>query len=218
MKWVRSSTLVAILAVLASTAVAAAWKPEPLPRDQEIAAALEAGPAAIREEAGVYVLTAAGFELARESGNGFHCLVGRSQPDAFEPQCFDAVGSATLLEQVLMRGKLRAAGHTADEVDELVGAAWASGELRAPDRPGINYMLSERNRVPVAPDQVIPYGPHVMMYTPYRTNADLGGDMTGKSPVFVINEGEPGAYLIVPVPVPVPVPLPVAETEAGAGK
>ena len=155
MKWVRSSTLVAILTVLISTAAAAVWKPEPLPRDQEIAAALEAGPAAIREEAGVYVLTAAGFELARESGNGFHCLVGRSQPDAFEPQCFDAVGSATLLEQVLMRGKLRAAGHTADEVDELVGAAWASGELRAPDRPGINYMLSERNRVPVAPDQVI---------------------------------------------------------------
>ncbi len=199
MKWVKSSTW---LTVVVSMTTGATWKPEPLPRDQEVAAALEAGPAAIREEAGVYVLTATGFELARESGNGFHCLVGRSQRDAFEPMCFDAVGSATLLEQMLLRGKLRAEGHPAEEVDELVGKAWASGELRAPDRAGINYMLSERNRVPVAPDQVIPYRPHVMMYTPYLTNADLGGDMTGKSPVFVINEGEPGAYLIVPVPGP----------------
>ncbi len=57
---------------------------------------------------------------------------------------------------------------------------------------------------------MIPYRPHVMMYTPYLTNADLGGDMTGNSPVFVINEGEPGAYLIVPVP--------GAEKDVPAGK
>ena len=200
MKWVKSSTLVVMLMVTVSMTAGATWRPEPLPRSQEISAALEAGPEAIRQKAGVYVLTVTGYKLARESGNGFHCIVSRSQRDAFEPMCFDALGSATLLEQVLMRGRLRAEGHSAGEIDELIGKAWASGKLRAPHRSGINYMLSERNRVPVAPDQVIPYRPHVMIYTPYLTNADLGGDMTGRSPVFVINEGEPGAYLIVPVP------------------
>ena len=61
-------------------------------------------------------------------------------------------------------------------------------------------MLSERNRVPVGPDQVIPYRPHVMFYVPYLTNQDIGGDLQGGSPVFVINEGRPSAYVIVPVP------------------
>ena len=79
---------------------AAAWKPELIEREREIAEALAAGPTTIRGQAGIYVLTSAGFELVRDSGNGFHCLVERSQPGAFEPQCFDAEGSSTLLQQV----------------------------------------------------------------------------------------------------------------------
>jgi hypothetical protein len=49
---------------------------------------------------------------------------------------------------------------------------------------------------------VRPYRPHVMIYAPHLTNADFGAGLDGRSPVFVINEGEPGAYLIVPVPLP----------------
>ena len=91
-------------------------------------------------------------------------------------------------------------GVSSDEVDASVARAWSEGRLQAPSRPGINYMLSENNRVPVGPDRVVPYRPHVMFYAPYLTNADVGGDMRGGSPVFVINEGKPGAYVIVPVP------------------
>jgi hypothetical protein len=175
------------------------WQPEPLARSEEIREALAACPEGLRTAAGVYVLTPAGYELERESANGFHAIIQRSQPGAFEPECFDAVGSATILEMVLMKSRLQMGGAGQDEIDLAVGRAWASGELSAPTRPGINYMLSEHNKVPVGPDTVIPYQPHVMFYAPYLTNADLGAEPMGSAPVFVVNEGMPNAYVIVPV-------------------
>lgn len=177
-------------------------RPELLPRDAEIRAALAAGPPHFAETAGVYVLTANGYELARPSQNGFHCLVGRELPGAFEPMCFDREGSATLLRQILLSAELQMQGKGLDEIEVAVAAAWASGELRAPSRPGINYMLSPENRVPIDEQGTIaPYRPHLMFYVPYLTNADLGSDGSPGSPVFVIFEGQPGAYAIVPVPV-----------------
>ena len=202
----RTRTIAKTAFVMALTITATAstwadhWKPELLDREGEIAEALAAGPPTIRDEAGVYVLTSTGYELARPSRNEFYCLVERSQPDAFEPQCLDAEGASTLMQQILLRGKLRMQGMSDEEVKASVANAWLEGRLQAPRRPGINYMLSERNRVPVSADRVIPYRPHVMFYVPYLTNADVGGDLRGDSPVFVINEGKPGAYVIVPVP------------------
>lgn len=197
-------TLLAPLALWAPGAPAhaaeAPWRPPLMAAAEETAAALEACPAAVREKAGVYLLTASGYELVRPSGNGFHAFVGRSQPDAFEPECFDAEGSATLLQAVLLRARLRMEGVAPERIETELAAAWAGGRLRAPRRAGINYMLSPRNRVPIAPDQVIPYRPHVMFYAPYLTDADVGGDMDGASPVFMINAGRPDGYVIVPVP------------------
>lgn len=173
----------------------------PLPRDAEMRAALAAGPPAIAAGAGVYVLTATGYELARASTNGFHCLVERSFPGAFEPQCFDAEGSRTLLQATLLTAKLRGEGRPEPAVRAAVAAAWASGELRPPSRPGVNYMLHPDNRVPVDPEgtTIVPYGPHLMFYVPYLRNADLGSDGSPGAPTFVVNEGQPNAYAIVPV-------------------
>jgi len=192
----------ALVALLAAPATAAGWKPDLMARDLETAAALAAGPASIAAESGVYVLAAGGFELARPSKNGFHCLVERSHPGAFEPQCFDEEGSRTLLRAVLLAAELRMAGRTIEEIEREVARGYAEGRLRAPSRPGINYMLSAENRVPVDPEgkTIIPYRPHLMFYVPYLTNADLGSDGGPGSPLFVINEGAPGAYAIVPVP------------------
>jgi len=200
----RLSTAVLLAAMLSPVAAVAEpdWRPEPMPRDQEIAAALEAGPPHFRDEAGVYVLGPGGFELARASKNGFHCLVERSHPTAFEPQCFDEEGSRTLLKAVLLRSELRAAGRSRESTEAAIAAGYADGSLRAPSRPGINYMLSPRNRVPIDPQgtTIVPYRPHLMFYVPYLTNADLGSNGEPGSATFVINEGGPGAYAIVPVP------------------
>lgn len=177
------------------------WRPEPLPRAEEILEALAACPANIRAGAGVYVLTPTGFDLEHESVNGFHAVIQRSQPGAFEPQCLDAEGSATTLQAILLEARLRMAGASQDEIDRDLGQAWARGELSAPRRPGINYMLSEHNSVPVDAETVIQYQPHVMFYAPYLSNADLGAEPMGSAPVFVVNEGRPNAYVIVPVSV-----------------
>ena len=178
------------------------WKPEILPREREVAAALSAGPKSIAQEAGVYALDAHGFVLVRESRNGFHCLVQRSAPDTFEPQCLDEEGSRSILKAILLEAERRMAGASDAEVEAALAAAWADGRLRAPSRPGINYMLSTENRVPVdeSGSTIIPYRPHVMFYAPYLTNRDLGAEPMGDSPVFVIAEGNPHAYIIVPVP------------------
>ena len=178
---------------------AATGSPEPMPRDEEIAAALEAGPASIAERAGIYLLDASGYVRVRDSGNGYNCLVTRSVAGAFEPQCLDEEGSATILREILMAAELRSQGKSPAEVDQAVAAAYADGRLRAPRRPGINYMLSPRNRVPVDDHGTVrPYRPHVMFYVPYLTNEDLGAGPG--SPVFVISEGTPRAYAIGPVP------------------
>jgi len=68
-----------------------------------------------------------------------------------------------------------------------VAAAYAAGRLRAPARPAVDDQGTVR-----------PYRPHVMFYVPYLTNADLGAGPG--SPVFVISEGKPHPYAIVPVP------------------
>lgn len=195
-----SSLAVAALP-LAAVAADAAPAAAPPSHDAEIAAALAAGPPSIRDAAGVYVATPRGFELARASTNGFHCLVERSFPGAFEPQCFDEEGSRTLMQATLLTARLRGEGRSEPEVRAAVAAAWAAGELRAPTRPGINYMLHPENRVPVDPEgtTIVPYGPHLMFYVPYLTNRDLGSDGSPAAPTFVINEGQPGAYAIVPV-------------------
>jgi hypothetical protein len=190
---------VATSAATTSVASAAAWKPELLPRSQETSEALAACPTLIRGEAVVYLLTETGYELVRPSQNGFNSIIGRTQPDSFEPQCLDAEGSSTLLHQILMRGRLQMQGLSREEILEQIETAWSRGDLQAPSRPGINYMLSERNRVPIGPETVIPYQPHVMFDAPHLTNTDLGGSMQGESPIFVINEGSPDAYVIVPI-------------------
>lgn len=198
----RSLAIVLTLFIELPAVLAAGWKPEPLEHSREISEALAACPETLRDRAGVYTLTPQGYQLVRKSTNGFHAMISRSQPGAFEPQCLDAEGSATLLEQILLRGRLQMEGLEADEIEAQIGAAWASGELEPPARPGINYMLSRRNRVPVGPDKVIPYQPHLMFYAPHLDNADVGGSMSGDSPIFVINAGRPDAYIIVPVDLP----------------
>jgi hypothetical protein len=208
----RTLTLLAALALVdgvgaatvlaAETGGARRWKPELLPREREVEAALAAGPKAIAAGAGVYALEERGFVRVRASANGFHCLVQRSSPGAFEPQCLDDEGARSILPAILLEAELRMSGASDAEVEAGLAAAWVDGRLRAPARPGINYMLSTENRVPAdeSGTRIIPYRPHVMFYAPYLTNRDLGAEPMGDSPVFVIAEGTPRAYVVVPVP------------------
>jgi hypothetical protein len=112
----------------------------------------------------------------RESANGFNCLVTREIPAAFEPRCYDAEGSASLLPVLLFRAGQRAKGATGADIDREVEARYSRGEYFAPRRVGVCYMLSMRNIVVV--DRSISLvgrvGPRLMFYAPNLRYEDFG--------------------------------------------
>jgi hypothetical protein len=172
--------------------------PPLLIESQETAAALEAAPEHLRPDAGVYVLDSTGYRRVRASRNGFNCLIERDLPGAFEPRCFDAEGSATLLPVVFYRAEQRARGATRAYIDREVKERFQKGEFVAPRRIGICYMLSTRNAV-VDEGKVQRVGPRLLFYAPNLSNADLGTTPDLESRVLVIDEASATAMIVVPV-------------------
>jgi len=170
-------------------------------RDKEIALALEAAPATVTAKAGVWVHDKTGYVQARESHNGFVCVVDHRIPQATEPQCMDAEGVKTFFPKYQLVAQLRAKKTPEADIRKAVKAAFANGTLKAPSRPGIIYMMSPHNVVTIDEEKGIaqPFPGHLMFYAPNLTSADLGSDGTPASPLFVVDEKTPHALMIVPV-------------------
>jgi hypothetical protein len=192
---------IAVGAPAAAESTQTAGSPPPLmAREAEMALALSACPPSVASKAAVYVLDKAGYVKVRDSQNGFSAIVQHSLPTAVEPRCMDAEGTRTLLPRVLKVAELRAQGKSADEIRRFVADALAKGVFQPPARPGIDYMLSTQNVVPDDDGVVAPFPPHVMVYAPYLTNADIGSDgQAGGGPAFVAGQGTPYALIIIPV-------------------
>jgi hypothetical protein len=202
----RTRFLLACLLGIAAHA-AVAQTPAPMERQREIALALSACPPFAADKAAVYVLEKSGYVKVRDSGNGFTAIVQHSLPTAQEPRCMDAEGSRTHLPRILKVAELRAQGKSRDEIQRFVADAFAKGIFQPPAQVGIDYMLSTENIVPNEKGEIGPFPPHVMIYAPYHTNADIGVDKTRlgpdgnpSGPLFVAGEGSPHALIIVPVP------------------
>lgn len=164
-----------LLGMVLSSAAQAQDTPEVLPRACEIDLALRAAPPHLRDDAGLYVYTADGYQRHRASGNGFTCLVNRDDPRSLKPTCYDAAGTAAIVPKVLHTGALLAAGTPMPEIYAELAAGFAEGTFALPARPGVAYMLSDYNR-PFNP-QAGRHGwfpPHLMFYAPNLTNEDIG--------------------------------------------
>lgn len=174
----------------------------PTARDKEIALALEAGPPSVTAKAGVWVHDKTGYVKARDSQNGFVCLVDHRIPAASEPQCLDAEGVKTFFPKYQLVASLRAKGKSELEIRNAVKAAFKNGTLKAPARPGVIYMLSPHNIVTIdeVKGVVAPFPGHLMFYAPNMTSAELGSDGSPTSPLFVVDEKTPHALMIVSVP------------------
>jgi hypothetical protein len=183
-----------------STQAAGSQLPQLMDRQKEIALALSACPEPVASKAAVYALEKSGYVKVRDSQNGFTAIVQHSQPGSQEPQCLDAEGTRTFLPRYLKVAELRAQGKGPEEIKRFVADAFAKGIFQPPTRPGVNYMLSTENIVPLDEKGTIGhFPPHVMFYGPYLTNADLGSDGSLAGPAFVAGEGTPHALIIVPV-------------------
>jgi len=172
--------------LFAATAASAADF-RPLTQQCEEALALSALPASMRERASVYVWKDGKFEQTIRSDGGFHCIVQRNHPDAVIPECVTSTGENSILKAIMVQTKLTASGMSQDEVEEKTQAMIESGEIAAPDGPGVNYMMSAYNLI-YAPnrDEIGHFGPHTMFFAPHASNEVVGGSfqMAQETPGF----------------------------------
>jgi hypothetical protein len=169
------------------------------PLDREIALALDAAPAHLRDGAGVYALEASGFVLVRKSANGFNCIVNRDGPHNEKPVCFDPVGSKTVLPVDVRVGDLLLAGVGMRDINAEIAMGFKTGKYHVADLPGVAYMLSNHNYdYDPASNTINVFPPHVMFYAPYLTDKDIGskGDFAYGLPS--IGYQGPVGFMIVP--------------------
>lgn len=177
---------------------AASNKPEVPPRDREVAMALSAAPAHLKDGAGVYALTGTGYVRVRDSSNGFTCIVNRDHPLNLKPTCYDAEGTATILPKVIQVGAWMMEGKSMPEISALVADGFKNGTFISPRRPGVAYMLSGdiKNFNPRT-GQSSSFPPHVMFYAPNLTNADIGSKGDGSDGMPFIAYPGPHAFMIM---------------------
>ena len=169
-----------------------------LPREERIKLAESAAPPEISGKATVYVLERTGYEKVRDGNNGFTCFVDRQNPLNLEPTCFDAEGSATTLQSRLFAEQQRAAGKTEEQITAEIELGYKSGKFKAPQKPGIVYMMSDRGYLlNPATHQLVQLPPHLMFYAPYATEKDIGSPPAVKGMPRLIRPGQPDAVMIV---------------------
>jgi len=169
-----------------------------LPREERIKLAESAAPPEISGKATVYLLERTGYVKVREGTNGFTCFVDRQTPLNMEPTCFDAEGSASTLLSRLYAEEQRAKGKSEEQIKSEIEAGYKTGKFRAPQKPGIVYMMSEHIYLLVpGTNRMVHVPPHLMFYAPYATDKDIGSPPPSPNMPHLIRAGQPDAVVIV---------------------
>jgi len=169
-----------------------------LPRKERIKLAESAAPPEISGKATVYLLERSGYVKVREGSNGFACFVDRQTPFNQEPTCFDAEGSATTLVTRLYVEEQRGMGKTEQQIAAAIEAGYKTGKFRAPQKPGIVYMMSNNGYLLIpGKTELIHIPAHLMFCAPYATSKDIGSPPASANMPRIIREGQPDAYIIV---------------------
>ena len=173
-----------------------------LPRSREIALARSAAPPVISDSATIYVLGDKEYEVAVRGTNGNACYVDRDRVETIAPQCFNTEGAATIMALEMHHTALLHQGHSVAETDREIADGLASGRFHLPRGRALCYMMSADQNL--FDDEGKPTGhwyPHLMLYMPYVTAAELGLGKTGsdgKSTVIQW-EGSPLASVMIVV-------------------
>jgi hypothetical protein len=181
-------------------------------REAEVSLARSAAPDNISGHATVKILTATGYRVAVQGDNGFVCLVMRGwaaptyTPAPFRnfvyysklraPICFDPVASRTVLPYYELRTRLGMQGKDPDAIARGVETAYALGQL--PKREGVSYAYMWSANQDLGPG-IGAWRPHMMVFAPYYTNSELGGNKIGSLPFVSDDAGTPFTVCVVPV-------------------
>ena len=190
--------LLSNLSVLAQTATPKPAYDFSLSREEKIKLAESAAPPELSGKAAVYVLERSGYVKVRDGDNGFSCFVDRQTPLNLEPSCFDAEGSATTLVTRLYVEQQRAQGKTEQQIKAELDQGYKSGKFRAPQKPGIVYMMSDQGYIFVeSVNRLVHLPAHLMFYAPYATDKDIGSPPAAANMPHLIRAGQPDAVVVV---------------------
>lgn len=173
-----------------------------LPRSREIALARSAAPPAISDSATIYVLGEKDYEMAVRGSNGNACFVDRDRLETIAPHCFNAEGAASVMQLEMHRIALLHQEHSVAETDREIADGLASGRFRLPRQPALAYMMSaDQNLFDEDGKPTGHWHPHLMLYMPYVTAADLGLGKTGSDgkATLVQWQGSPFASVMIVV-------------------
>ncbi len=178
-------------------------------RDEEIATARSAAPAAISNEAEVLVLGAHGYETAAKGTNGFVCLVELSwasdleDPEFWNPKergpiCLNPAAARSVLPTYLTRTEWVLQGVSREDMLARTRAAIAAKAITAPEAGAMGYMMSKSSYLSdLAAGH---WRPHLMFFLPPTTAASWGAGVKGGA----VMGGDPGVEPVTVFFVPVP--------------
>jgi len=207
-----------LLSGVAATPAAAQGKYPPItdylmPREAEIALSRSAAPPIVSDRATVKVLTASGYEVARQGDNGVVCMVMRGftaptytpaalralvyDPAVHAPICFAAPAVRTVLPYYELRTKLAIAGKNPDQIAEALQAAYVKGELPRRDGATFAYMFSAHQHLGPG---IGAWRPHMMVFVPYADATTVGATPFGE-PLPQVSDDGGTAFAVVVIPV-----------------
>jgi hypothetical protein len=211
-----ATILIFTVVVRGQTEVAAQYRPLSeylMSKDSEVGLARSAAPENISGRATIKILTASGYQVAREGDNGFVCMVMRGwsaptytpaqfrdliyNPKVRAPICFDPVASRTVLPYYELRSRLGMEGKTPDQIAEALQAAYVKGKLPKREAVSFAYMWSaDQNLGP----GIEHWHPHMMIFAPYYENSMMGGNEFGAPlPQVSDDAGTPFTVVVIPV-------------------
>lgn len=164
----------------------------------EEALALSALPVQMRAGSSVFVLKPEGFVKTTEGTGPFTCIVERNHIKSLIPQCLDQKGAAVIIPAIIHKTTMALSGVPAEQIRADFDARAESGEFKAPDHIGVNYMMSHYNYIYLqGPGRVMRIPPHLMHYAPNVADADIGvaADAQQKGMPHINDQGIHGYYI-----------------------
>jgi hypothetical protein len=162
--------------------------------EEQIAAAVKAAPAPMRDAATVLGYTD-NLELTtlREGEGRLVCLADDPTEEKFHVSCYHEA-----LEPFMKRGReLREQGTSGAAVDSIRRAEIEDGTLSYPDRPTALYNLSG-DAYDAAADSVRSAGRLRVLYVPYETAETTGLPTKPQGGPWLMDAGTPWAHVMIP--------------------
>jgi hypothetical protein len=170
-----------------------------LPRDRELALARSAAPAELSGGATIYVLQRGGHVKAIEGTNGAACMVARDHPESLYPICFDPEAARTIMAADIERQRMRERAVPEDSIEPRIAEGFRTGAFLTPSHMAIAYMMSREQIIYAGANgrRVGSWFPHLMIYTPYMTKAQLALSGLPNGDLTLDDEGKPTAHFVV---------------------